>query len=97
MLLLSVTYAANVGGTATITGTPPNMISYGVIERVFGAGRTGLNFASWMLVSVPGQLACLVLAWAWLQMVEFRCCGLLTKKEERDDGKAGERVQAAIK
>lgn len=56
MLLLSLMYAANIGGTGTIIGTPPNLITIGVLEDTFGPDAdTGINFASWMGFTMPGK------------------------------------------
>ena len=67
MLLLALAYSANIGGTGTIIGTPPNLITVGVIEELFGEDKAGgaaaattttttpVNFASWMMVTVPGK------------------------------------------
>ena len=34
MLLLGIAYAANIGGTGTLIGTPPNLVSFGFLISV---------------------------------------------------------------
>lgn len=46
-LLMSIAYAANIGGTGVITGSPPNLVVPDVLSQNFGPD-TGLTFASWM-------------------------------------------------
>eukprot|EP00095_Tigriopus_kingsejongensis_P009456 snap_masked-scaffold197_size267318-processed-gene-1.12 protein:Tk09456 transcript:snap_masked-scaffold197_size267318-processed-gene-1.12-mRNA-1 annotation:"hypothetical protein DAPPUDRAFT_198799" len=73
MLHLSIMYSANIGGTGTVTGSPSNLVVYGVIETIFGKD-TGLNFATWMAVAVPGMIVNILIAWAWLQIVYLPNC-----------------------
>merc|ERR1719341_1428232 len=68
-LLLSVAYAANIGGTGVITGSPPNLVVPDTLIQRFGDG-TGLTFASWMAFAIPVMLVNLVLAWLWLQQLQ---------------------------
>ncbi|KAF4516897.1 hypothetical protein B566_EDAN011242 [Ephemera danica] len=75
---LGVAYAANIGGTGTITGTGTNLTFMGVYLNAF-PNQVGLNFASWMLFNVPVMLVNVVIAWLWLQFMYmglFRggCC-----------------------
>eukprot|EP00057_Strongylocentrotus_purpuratus_P004466 XP_003728756.1 PREDICTED: solute carrier family 13 member 5 [Strongylocentrotus purpuratus] len=67
-LLLCVAYAANIGGTATLTGTGPNVVLSGVVDELYG-DEAGVTFASWMLFSIPGTIINLVLCWLWLQVI----------------------------
>jgi sodium-dependent dicarboxylate transporter 2/3/5 len=53
-MLLSVAYAASVGGIMTPVGTPPNLIAIGLLERV---GGIRIPFFSWMVMAVPIGLA----------------------------------------
>ncbi|XP_023339822.1 solute carrier family 13 member 5 [Eurytemora carolleeae] len=65
MMLLSVAYAANVGGTGTIIGTPPNMILMEFLQPYVGQP---LNFGSWILFAVPQLVLNLVFVWTILQI-----------------------------
>lgn len=60
-LLLGVAFSANVGGMATIIGTPPNAIAAGLL-----ADRDPIGFARWMTLGLPPALVLLVVAWAYL-------------------------------
>ncbi|KAJ8047514.1 Solute carrier family 13 member 3 [Holothuria leucospilota] len=65
-LTLCVPYAANIGGTATAIGTPPNLILITQIESLYGS-EANVSFGTWMMLSLPGMLICLLLCWLWLQ------------------------------
>ena len=74
-LLLSVAYAANIGGTGVITGaqnaltnmnclhtgSPPNLVVPDTLIQRFGDG-TGLTFASWMAFAIPVMLVTRILS-----------------------------------
>merc|ERR1712098_902074 len=47
LLLLSVAYASNIGGTGVITGSPPNLVVVDTMNKQFGKGHP-LSYASWM-------------------------------------------------
>lgn len=68
---LGVAYAANIGGTGTVTGTGTNLTFMGIFEGLF-PHATGLNFATWMIFNVPGMLINILLAWVWLQVLYMR-------------------------
>jgi di/tricarboxylate transporter len=68
-LLLGIAYAANIGGTGVITGSPPNLVVPDTLSKMFGP-NTGLTFASWMAFAIPIMLVNSVLAWLWLQQVQ---------------------------
>uniref|UniRef100_A0A915HYN1 Uncharacterized protein n=1 Tax=Romanomermis culicivorax TaxID=13658 RepID=A0A915HYN1_ROMCU len=67
IMLLGTCYAANIGGIATLTGTPPNIIVFGMIEASYGT-HTGLTYATWMLAATPLAVLNLILAWILLQI-----------------------------
>ncbi len=57
VLMLVIAYASNIGGMATVIGTPPNVAFVGFIEKKYGYT---VQFLDWMLVCTP--LAILLLA-----------------------------------
>jgi sodium-dependent dicarboxylate transporter 2/3/5 len=62
-LLLTVAYAASIGGMMTPVGSPPNLITLGLLEEV---GRVRIGFFTWILLVAPialvyGVVLCFVL------------------------------------
>ena len=73
MIFLSVAYAANTGGTGTLTGTGSNLVLKNVLADMGAA--TPINFANWMLYACPAMLLNLSVCWLWLQFWYMGCCG----------------------
>lgn len=71
-LMLSVAYAASIGGVATLVGTPANAVLVGVYETTFGAS---ISFVDWMVFATPLALGVLLLVWWMLVHVCFPCKG----------------------
>jgi len=61
-LLLTISYAALIGGIGTPVGTPPNLIGIGMIEKML---HVKINFFQWMMLAIPIMLA------MWLIMLLF--------------------------
>ncbi|GBN93227.1 hypothetical protein AVEN_265256-1, partial [Araneus ventricosus] len=70
--LLCVCYAANIGGTGTLTGTGPNLVLKGMMEELHPES-TDITFATWMMYNVPGMLLCVFIGWFYLWLVYVRC------------------------
>ena len=49
-LMLAIAFAANVGGVATIIGTPPNTVVVGFMENEYGMN---ISFLDWMKIGLP--------------------------------------------
>ena len=62
-LILGIAYAANVGGMATLVGTPPNAALAGVASDRFGLD---IGFAEWLAVGVPVSAVLLLTVFALL-------------------------------
>ncbi|HMQ01357.1 MAG TPA: SLC13 family permease, partial [Cyclobacteriaceae bacterium] len=61
-LMLCIAYAANIGGIATIIGTPPNVVFKGLYLSFYGKE---IDFARWLLLGLPVSLFLLANAY-WL-------------------------------
>ncbi len=70
-LVLSIPYAASIGGIATIIGTPPNGIFISQLPAIFPEAPT-IDFFTWMKFGVPFAAVFLIIAWIWLTMVSYR-------------------------
>ncbi len=68
-LLLSIAYAASIGGIGTIVGSPPNGIAVRFIEQTYGQQ---ISFVQWLGIGMPVVLVFLPLAWLLLTRILFR-------------------------
>jgi len=65
-IMLAIAYASNIGGIATIIGTPPNVAYVGFILKKY---NYNIGFVNWMLICTP--LAILLLTSLYLVMVKW--------------------------
>jgi sodium-dependent dicarboxylate transporter 2/3/5 len=65
-IMLAIAYASNLGGIATIIGTPPNVAYVGYIQKKYSYD---VNFVNWMLICTP--LAILLLVSLYWVMVKW--------------------------
>ena len=76
-IMLAIAYASNIGGIATIIGTPPNVAYIGHIRETY---KYEVDFVSWMLLCTP--IAILLLAALYWVMVKW----LFPNRIKSDDG-----------
>lgn len=67
-LKLSIAYAANIGGTGTLTGTGPNIVLKGQADQLYN-GDAGINFSSWFVLALPNMILALLAAWMLLLLM----------------------------
>jgi sodium-dependent dicarboxylate transporter 2/3/5 len=71
-LMLGIAYAASIGGTGTIIGTPPNAFLVGFVrDSIDPAYRMEISFARWLAVGLPLVAVFLPLVWLLLTRVLF--------------------------
>ncbi len=61
-LVLSVPFAANIGGMGTIIGTPPNAVAASVLGKI----GYEISFIKWMVIGVPIVLVLIFILWVVL-------------------------------
>ena len=65
-IMLGIAYAANVGGIATIIGTPPNIVLAGFMESEYGYN---ISFVGWMMIGIPFSI--LMLFFIYIILTKF--------------------------
>ncbi|GAB2758808.1 DASS family sodium-coupled anion symporter [Nocardioides salsibiostraticola] len=68
-LLLSVAWAASIGGLGTLLGSPPNAIVAGYISTELGKD---VGFAQWMMLGLPIVVVFIAVAWLLITRVLYR-------------------------
>lgn len=59
-IMLGIAFAANIGGTATLIGTPPNSVMVGFLESEY---NIEIGFMTWMLMGVPFATILLIISY----------------------------------
>lgn len=67
-LMISIAYAANIGGTITLIGTPPNIVMVGYLRQMLGYE---MQFSQWLLMGIPTGLLLLFTCYFLLTRVLF--------------------------
>jgi solute carrier family 13 (sodium-dependent dicarboxylate transporter), member 2/3/5 len=68
-LMLSIGYAASIGGIGTIIGTPPNVVFVGYAKQFY---NHDISFFRWMLIGVPISILMLFTCYFLITRVLFR-------------------------
>ena len=68
-LMLGIAYSANIGGMATIIGTPPNVVFVGYAEQLL---NIEIDFSKWMLIGIPISSVLLIITYFFLTRVLYR-------------------------
>lgn len=75
-IMLCIAYSANIGGMATLIGTPPNVVFRGQIEKLYGYE---VGFMEWMLLCLP--LAVLLIAGTYFILTKLFPNGMAKSSE----------------
>jgi len=84
-LALGVAYSANIGGVATLIGTPPNLVYAGQFPILFPRGPP-VSFSNWFYFSAPYSLLMFLICFAILS--------LSLSKEPRPEGESAQEKEA---
>ncbi|MED5256757.1 MAG: SLC13 family permease [Candidatus Neomarinimicrobiota bacterium] len=64
-LVLSIAYAASIGGTGTLIGTPPNLLFVSTLNSIF-PNSPDFVFTDWLKIGIPFVLLFLPIAWLFI-------------------------------
>lgn len=67
-LMLAIAYAASVGGTGTLVGTPPNMVFVGMVQTLY-PNAPEVSFIDWMRIGLPFVALMLPVTWFYITRV----------------------------
>jgi sodium-dependent dicarboxylate transporter 2/3/5 len=70
-LMLGIAYSADIGGMATLIGTPPNMVFMEMYHELF-PDLPKVGFAQWMMMGLPVAITFLFTGWLLMTKVIFR-------------------------
>ncbi|CAF1492942.1 unnamed protein product [Rotaria magnacalcarata] len=70
--LLSIAYAATIGGLASLVGTGTNVFVKGYIDETYRGTAFRVNFLNFLLFGLPVGVIMLILCWLWLQILYNR-------------------------
>ncbi len=63
-LMMSIAFSANIGGTATLIGTPPNIQMAGILDQEF---NVQIDFFQWFIFAFPFMLLMLIITFFTLR------------------------------
>ena len=87
-LLLGIAFAANIGGMATLIGSPPNALTAAFLNEHFGLD---IGFVQWLMMGLP--LASLLLAVTWWSLTHWIFPVHRIRLQGLDDLLSGQRAE----
>lgn len=70
-IMLGLAYAADIGGMATVIGTPPNLVFLEMYTELFPNSST-IGFVTWMIMVLPISILFLFSGWWVLTKIVFK-------------------------
>jgi sodium-dependent dicarboxylate transporter 2/3/5 len=70
-LMLGIAYSADIGGMATLIGTPPNLVFMEMYHELFPS-LPKVGFSQWMMMGLPISITFLFFGWLLMTKVVFR-------------------------
>lgn len=70
-VMLGIAYSANVGGMASLIGTPPNLIFKAQLRVLFPEAPE-ITFAQWLFFGLPLGILIMVITWLYLKVLYLR-------------------------
>ena len=70
-LMLGIAYSADIGGMATLIGTPPNLIFLEMYTQLF-PDAAAIGFLEWMIICLPLSIVFMSIGWFILTHLIFR-------------------------
>jgi sodium-dependent dicarboxylate transporter 2/3/5 len=67
-MMLSIAYAASIGGIATLIGTPTNLVLTGVLEKLY---NTEISFVNWLIFAFPISVVFFIFCWVYLVKIAY--------------------------
>jgi len=94
MLLLSVSYSAQLGGTGLLTGCTPNLVTLAYMSKRFPGSN--MNFVNWSGFAFPTMLIVVLYGWVWLQICFMGFRSIFGCRRGDDESSAADAAVSAL-